>query len=180
MVGWGGARDWGWGGERCLRCWAARSPRHCRQWGHGSGGGAIQQLAVPLPSVFSPLTWVAEPTLPHGWAWEPAGPRGWVLTRIREAALGPTLHCLSLEITCVSAWFVSSLCSSVLHCLLFFSITRMAMFIPFSSYYFHIVNFFFFEFSPHSQPSPLRESLKRKEHIIQTLHITNKGLGGSE
>ena len=70
--------------------------------------------------------------------------------------------------------------SNVLHCLLFFSITRMAIFIPFSSYYFHIVNFFFFEFPPHSQPSPLRESLKRKEHIIQTLHITNKGLGGSE
>ena len=90
----------------------------------------------------------------------------------REAVLGLTLHCLSLEITCVSAWFGSSLCSNALHCILFLSITRTAIFIPFSSYYFHIINFFFFELPPHSQPSPLRESLKRKENIIQTLHIT--------
>lgn len=62
----------------------------------------------------------------------------------------------------------------------FFSIPHTALFILFSAYYFHIINFFFFELPPHSQPSPLQESLKRKEHIIQTVHITDKGLGGSE
>lgn len=96
-----------------------------------------------------------------------------------ESCTGPTITILTgrwpvfltnLALLCVLMHFVS----------FFFLLPSLRFVFPFSSYYSRIIDFFFFELLCHLQPLQLRESLEWKEHIIQTLHITNKEIDGSE
>lgn len=120
-------------------------------------------------------------------AWPPTVPRSpggeipalaWALVSTDVGSLAGAEHpLLPQDIACVSAWFGPSSCSNALP--FFFLLSSLHFTFPFSSYYSRTIDFLFFELLCHLQPSALRESLQWKEHIIQTLHITNKEIDGS-